>query len=103
MEIDPPLIIDGASNDVRTGVLCHLDRIASYTGTDIFLLRPKKREWEISDATYGGEIEGSLDQRYRVLILGDMESVEHAKTRVLMMIDQIVGIDREDHRAGIDR
>ena len=35
--------------------------------------------------------DNGLDQRYRVSIFGDAESVEHAKTRTLMMIDQIVG------------
>ena len=35
--------------------------------------------------------DNGLDQRYRVNIFGDAESVEHAKTRTLMMIDQIVG------------
>lgn len=88
--MDPTLIIEGASDKIRTSVLNHLDRIANYTGTDIFLLNPKGSEREILGGSYSGGAETSLDQRYRVNIFGDMESVEHAKTRVLMMIDQIV-------------
>jgi hypothetical protein len=71
-------------------VLNHIDRIANYTGTDMFLLNPRGTDPEITGLSYSGGAETSLDQRYRVNIFGDMESVEHAKTRVLMMIDQIV-------------
>lgn len=84
------MIVDGATNGIRTSVLDHIDRIANYTGTDIFLLNPKGTDPEVAGLSYTGGTETSLDQRYRVNILGDMESVEHAKTRVLMMIDQIV-------------
>lgn len=90
MDIDPNLIIDGASSNIRTSVLSHIDRIANYTGTDMFLLNPKGTDPEITGLSYSGGVETGLDQRYRVNIFGDMESVEHAKTRVLMMIDQIV-------------
>jgi hypothetical protein len=90
VDIDPNLIIDGASNNVRTSVLNHIDRIANYTGTDMFLLKPKRTDLEATGVSYSEGAETSLDQRYRVNIFGDMESVEHAKTRVLMMIDQIV-------------
>lgn len=64
--------------------------IANYTGTDIFLLKPRAADLEATGATYSRGMENGLDQRYRVNIFGDMESVEHAKTRTLMMIDQIV-------------
>jgi hypothetical protein len=89
--VDPNLIIDGASNNIRTSVLDHIDRIANYTGTDVFLLSPKATDPEATGLSYSGGAETSLDRRYRVNVFGDMESVEHAKTRVLMMIDQIVG------------
>jgi hypothetical protein len=56
----------------------------------MFLLNPRGTDPEITGLSYSGGAETSLDQRYRVNIFGDMESVEHAKTRVLMMIDQIV-------------
>lgn len=71
-------------------MLDHLDRIASYTGTDVFLLNPRRKDFEATGLSHSGEAETSLDQRHRVMIFGDMESVEHAKTRVLVMIDQIV-------------
>ena len=44
----------------------------------------------MASASYEEGIDTGLDQRYRVSIFGDMESVEHAKTRALMMVDQIV-------------
>jgi hypothetical protein len=71
-------------------VTSHIDRIATYTGTDMFLLKPKGADPEVTGLSYTGGAEAGLDQRYRLNIFGDMESVEHAKTRVLMMIDQIV-------------
>ena len=71
-------------------MVSHIDRIATYTGTDMFLLSPKGADPEVTGLSYTGGAEAGLDQRYRVNIFGDMESVEHAKTRVLMMIDQIV-------------
>jgi hypothetical protein len=39
-------------------------------------------------SSYG--CENGLENRFRVAIYGDMESAEHAKTRLLIMIDQIV-------------
>jgi hypothetical protein len=90
VDIDPNLISDPSSTGIRSSVLKHIDLIASYTGTDIFLLKPRNANPEIAGASYGGSIENGLHQRYRANIFGDMESVEHAKTRTLMMIDQIV-------------
>ena len=91
VDIDPNLIVDADSNGIRSSVLSHIDLIADYTGTDIFLLKPRAADPEAADASYGGVVENGLDQRYRAMIFGDMESLEHAKTRTLMMIDQIVG------------
>ena len=79
-----------ASGGIRTSVLDHIDTIAQYTGTDIFLLHPKAVDTEVSGSYLGGGSENGLDQRFRVAIYGDMESAEHAKTRVLILIDQIV-------------
>ena len=56
----------------------------------MFLLNPKSTDLEIPRVSYTSGAETGLDQRYRVNVFGDMESVEHAKTRVLMMVDQIV-------------
>jgi hypothetical protein len=85
------LIWDNATKKVRTAVLEHLDTLASYTGTDIFLLSPKLRDTDSAVvSSYGYATDSGLEQRFRVCIYGDMESTEHAKTRVLIMIDQIV-------------
>ena len=89
VDIDPNLILDGAAKGIRSSVLKHIDLIANYTGTDIFLLKPRASETESADGSIDG-VENGLDQRYRANIFGDIESVEHAKTRTLMMIDQIV-------------
>lgn len=91
MDVDNTLVIDSAADAVKSSVLEHLDVVASFTGTNIFLLGPKLSEAETIGTTFNGSPEISLDQRLRVAIYGDMESVEHAKTRVLIMIDQIVG------------
>ncbi|KAL6245599.1 hypothetical protein RBB50_007598 [Rhinocladiella similis] len=90
VDIDPGLILDNGETGVRSSVLNHIDLCAKYTGTDIFLLKPKSGEASSAGASYGNGVDSGLDQRYRVTIFGDMESVEHAKTRALMMIDQIL-------------
>lgn len=92
VDIDPDLILDGAETGIRSSVLSHIDLCAKYTGTDIFLLKPRNGDASSSGVSYRTGIDSGLDQRYRVNIFGDMESVEHAKTRALMMIDQIVSI-----------
>ena len=74
---------------VRANVLEHIDILAKFTGTDIFLLNPKPNDHD-SNSSYGNGYEQGLDQRLRISIYGDPESSEHAKTRVLIMIDQIV-------------
>lgn len=88
MDIEYGLIIDATSQAVKAAVLTHLDELARCTKADIFLLQPKTVDVEV--ASFNGSVETSLDQRLRCLIYGDMETAEHAKTRVLIMIDQIV-------------
>ncbi|KAJ4573225.1 hypothetical protein HRR81_004711 [Exophiala dermatitidis] len=90
VDIDPDLILDGAETGIRSSVLSHIDLCAKYTGTDIFLLKPRDSEASLTGVSYRTGVDSGLDQRYRVNIFGDMESVEHAKTRALMMIDQIL-------------
>ncbi|KAL2797057.1 hypothetical protein BJX66DRAFT_335516 [Aspergillus keveii] len=91
VDVDMHLIWDSATKKVRTAVLEHLDTLASYTGTDIFLLSPKLRDTDSAVvSSYGYATDSGLEQRFRVCIYGDMESTEHAKTRVLIMIDQIL-------------
>ena len=65
----------------------HLDKIARFCGVDIFLLGPKFASLADGLNTSG---EAGRDQRWRVAIYGDMESAEHAKTRVLIFIDTLV-------------
>ncbi|KKY23588.1 putative kh domain protein [Phaeomoniella chlamydospora] len=91
VDIDSNLIMDVNADGIRKAVLNHIDVVAQYTGTDIFLLRPKAADPEASGISYGSAAESGLDQRFRAQVFGDMESMEHAKTRILMMIDQIVG------------
>ncbi|ETN37641.1 uncharacterized protein HMPREF1541_07264 [Cyphellophora europaea CBS 101466] len=90
VDVDPNLILDGAETKVRSSVLSHIDLCAKYTGTDIFLLKPRASDLESAGASFANGADSGLDQRYRINIYGDMESVEHAKTRALMMIDQIL-------------
>lgn len=65
-----------------------MNYVAAWTGTDIFLLKPKLADTEMSGFT--SALDNNLDQRFRIVIYGDMESSDHAKTRILIMIDQIV-------------
>ena len=90
VDVDKNLIVDVAADMVKPAVLAHVDIVAGFTGTDIFVLGPSPSEIETIGTTFNGRPEISLDQRLRVAIYGDIESVEHAKTRVLIMIDQIV-------------
>ena len=75
---------------MKANVLEHIDILAKFTGTDIFLLKSKPTDPEGLGGSYGNGTDQSLDQRLRIAIFGDPESSEHAKTRVLIMIDQIV-------------
>lgn len=84
-------MIDHAQNGVRANVLEHIDILAKFTGTDIFLLNPKPADPEGVTSSYGNGMDLKFDQRLRIAIFGDPESSEHAKTRVLIMIDQVVG------------
>lgn len=88
VDIDSQLIIDGPSQNVRSPVLQQLDLIAKTTKADIFLLMPKQPD--IETASFHGNIDTGMDPRLRCAIYGDLETMEHAKTRVLIMIDQIV-------------
>ena len=88
------LIMDASPKGIRASVLEHLDTLAAYTGADIFLLTPKLHDADSAVvSSYGYASDNGLDQRFRVAIYGDLESSEHAKTRVLIMIDQIVSLD----------
>ena len=91
------MIVDGGEPGtelkIKPGVLNHIDLCAAYTGTDIFLLKPRADcSSNLAITSSGTGADTVSDQRYRVNIFGDSESVEHAKTRTLMMVDQIVRI-----------
>jgi hypothetical protein len=94
VDIDTDLIIDRASQKIKSAVLNQLDIIAKTTKADVFMLMPKQAD--IESASFNGNLETSMDSRLRCTIYGDIETMEHAKTRVLIMIDQIVS-DRAPH------
>jgi hypothetical protein len=87
VDIDGELVIDTAATALKSQVIEHLDDIATFCGVDIFLLGPK-----FTSLADGLNCNGDAgrDQRWRVAIYGDMESAEHAKTRVLIFIDRLL-------------
>ena len=90
--IDSKFVIDPANDGIRQSVLDHIDKIADFTGCDIFLLQAKQADPDNMSANYINGSDQTLEQRLRIAIYGDPESSEHAKMRVLIMIDQIVRI-----------
>ncbi len=90
VDIDTNLVITQDMNSIRVEVLRHLDDVAKFTGTDIFLLDPKHADPEGPPTIYGNGSGQRFAQRLRIAIYGDPESSEHAKTRVLIMIDKVV-------------
>ena len=73
---------------IKPAILEYLNDVARATATHIFFLKPKN---SVADtASLNGALDKTLDERFRIAIYGDMDSSEHAKTRVLIMIDQIV-------------
>lgn len=65
-----------------------MDDIADKTKADLFLLHPKQVDTD--SASLHGNLDLSTEGKLRIIIYGDMECCEHAKTRLLIMIDQIV-------------
>ncbi|KAF2817441.1 uncharacterized protein BDZ99DRAFT_374543 [Mytilinidion resinicola] len=88
VDIDTDLIIDGPSQSIQSLVLNQLDRISKLTKADIFVLMPKNQD--IESASFNGNLETGLDSRLRCAIYGNLETMEHAKTRILILIDQIL-------------
>ncbi|KAF2136784.1 uncharacterized protein K452DRAFT_279491 [Aplosporella prunicola CBS 121167] len=74
-------------DQAKSQVLTHIDEIAKVTKADIFLLQPKPID--IESASINGTLHDT-EQRLRCAIYGDVESAEFAKTRILIMIDQIL-------------
>lgn len=81
------MVADLLAGSLKKSVTETLDNISAYCGVDIFLLGPKLTP--IVDGL-NGDTELRRDQRWRVAIYGDILSSEHAKTRVLIHIDQMV-------------
>jgi len=88
VDIDQHLTSDVMTGAIRASVLEHMDYLAGWTGTNIFLLKP--RSADVDTNGFNGTLDNNTDQRFRIAIYGDMESSDHAKTRTLIMIDQIV-------------
>ncbi|KAG9952835.1 hypothetical protein KCU81_g3727, partial [Aureobasidium melanogenum] len=88
VDVDSTLIMVPGTEGVRTDVLRHMDDISDRTKADIFLLNP--RPLDVDSASIHGTIDSLVENRLRLMIFGDMECCEHAKTRILIMIDQIL-------------
>ena len=87
MDVDGELVIDQAQTALKSHVVEHLDQIAAFCGVDVFLLGPKFASLVDGQNANG---DAGRDHRWRVAVYGDMESAEHAKTRVLIFIDRLV-------------
>lgn len=87
VDVEGELVIDSAATALKSMVVEHLDNVAAFCGVDIFLLGPKFAS--LADGLNANGDAGR-DQRWRIAIYGDMESAEHAKTRVLIFIDRLV-------------
>jgi hypothetical protein len=66
--------------------LAALDETAKITKADIFLLKPKQID---EAASMTGSIDVGMD-KFRLVVYGDMLTEEHAKIRLLILIDQMV-------------
>jgi hypothetical protein len=98
VDVDGELVIDTAQTALKSHVVEHLDQIAAFCGVDVFLLGPKFASLVDGQNANG---DAGRDQRWRVAIYGDMESAEHAKTRVLIFIDRLVCLSLEKWMDGI--
>lgn len=87
VDIDGDMVADLNVGSLKQTVTEVLDHISAFCGVDIFLLGPKLTP--LVDGV-NGDVEIRRDQRWRVAIYGDILSSEHAKTRVLVSIDQWV-------------
>ncbi|KID70918.1 KH domain-containing protein, partial [Metarhizium hybridum] len=88
IDIDGNLVCDINAGVLKKPVVETLDHISRFCGVDIFLLGPKLTP--IVDGMTG-DSELRMDQRWRVAIYGDILSSEHAKARVLIHIDTLLG------------
>ena len=90
IEIERDLVYPPNQDGVRADFLPHVDDIADMTKADIFLLEAKSKRKDSDSASFSGVLDKSMDQRLRIQVYGDLESSENAKTRLLIMIDQLL-------------
>ncbi|KAF3149093.1 hypothetical protein TWF569_005173 [Orbilia oligospora] len=88
VDIDVDQVI-GEDEKFRADAAQQLERISDYCGVDIFVVHPEPTKG-VSVRTGGSDT--SQDTRLKILIYGDVESVECAKIRVLVMIDDMLGL-----------
>nr|POE94594.1 meiotically up-regulated gene 60 protein [Quercus suber] len=87
IDIDREIVFPNDQDSARVDIIHHMDDIAHKTKADIFMLEAKSRR---KDSDTPGSLEKSMDKRLQIQVYGDMESAENAKTRILIMIDQIL-------------
>lgn len=91
IDLDETLACGNRPSDGSFGIsapfLSHLDDTANITKADIFLLKPKPVD---DAASINGNADVSSSEKLRLVIFGDMLTEEHAKIRLLIMIDQLV-------------
>lgn len=90
IDIDRDIVFPKGQDGARADILGHMDEIANQTKADVFLLESKARRKDSDSVSFTGNTEKSMDHRLRMLVYGDTESAENAKTRLLIMIDQIL-------------
>ncbi|KAK5156188.1 hypothetical protein LTS14_005075 [Recurvomyces mirabilis] len=90
IDIDREIVFPKGQDGARADILNHMDDVADKTKADIFLLESKSRRKDSESASFNGAIEKSMDKRLQIHVYSDMESCENAKTRLLIMIDQIL-------------
>lgn len=88
IEVSSNMIMSPEGNAMRADVLKHMDDIANLTKADLFLLHPKQTDADAN--SLHGSLDATTGDKLRIVIYGVMEGNEHAKTRLLIMIDQIV-------------
>ncbi|KAF2771979.1 hypothetical protein EJ03DRAFT_12297 [Teratosphaeria nubilosa] len=90
IDIDRSIVFPPGQEGARADILNHMDDIADKTKADIFLLEAKSRRKDSESASFKSGMEKSMDKRLQIHVYGDLESSENAKTRLLIMIDQIL-------------
>ncbi|KAK6346791.1 hypothetical protein TWF696_006900 [Orbilia brochopaga] len=88
VDIDVEQVI-GEDERFRPEAAQQLERISDYCGVDIFVVHPEPTK---GVSLHAGGSDTSQDTRLKIIIYGDVESVECAKIRVLVMIDDMLGL-----------